>query len=127
MGADGSVAFVAETDASLGIYAYAPGANGVRLVANTNTKLSSGAIFGDFPEPPSVGSDGRVAFYGATNGAFSGVYLEPRAGAASGEGKEPISLLTMADTAMGNGVVYIGFAQHSYDEVAGEVAVYLVL
>jgi len=125
IGADGTVAFVAETPNGLGIYAKGPGGSTLRLVADTSTTLPSGATFGDFPEPPSVG-DGRVAFYAATNGAFSGVYLEAQ-GVAHTSKTAPVPLLTMADSALGTSIVYIGFGQHSYDEVTGDVAVYLVL
>jgi hypothetical protein len=120
MGADGTVAFVAETGTSLGIYAMSPGQS-LRLVASTNTKAASGLVFQDFPEPPSVG-DMRVAFYAAFSGAGSGVYLEDQDAT-----KPPLTLLTMADKAMGAGIVFIGFGQHSYDEVHAEVAMYLVL
>mmetsp|Transcript_4184 Transcript_4184/g.6678 ORF Transcript_4184/g.6678 Transcript_4184/m.6678 type:complete len:441 (+) Transcript_4184:89-1411(+) len=119
------VAFVAETNLRLGIFAYHVATKKLSVVADTLTAvpgLTEGQ-FGDFPYAPSVFGT-SCAFYGDAPGSASGIYVSQNVNFKGEDESESESrsnsistIVTMASsfgTAAGGAFSFIGFGGNAY-------------
>jgi hypothetical protein len=119
IGVDGTLSFVAMgTEGSYGVYK--TNGTGLSIVANNKMDVPgySNCKFANFPQVPSVDSDGNVIFFGQCNETIAGVFNQLSGG---GFG----TIITYDDKVDGYSTIYVGYGSNAAS--GGKAALYIVL